>query len=295
MSISNWKAWICLGLIALAIPAHAQSVLSRLENGDPLIIAHREASIPFSYVDNGKPIGYAMDICQRIVEAVRKKTGLREMPVQYLQVTPVNRIEVIKSGKADLECGSTTANAERRKDVDFAIAHFIAGARILVSAQSKVQRLEDLEGKKVVSSKGTTPLKAIADTNRARNLRMTIIEAPDHNAALDMVLKGQAEAFVMVDILLYGLIANSANPEALKVEGRFLTTEPLAIMLPKGDVAFKKVVDDEIRRLISSREIFSIYDKWFNKPIPPAQRVLHLPASYLLKDFWKYPTDRFVD
>ncbi len=271
--------------------AQAEGVLDRVRGGGPLVIAHRESSVPFSYVYEGRAVGYAVDLCLRIAEVVRQKTGRRDMPVQMLQVTPSNRIEAVKSGKADMECGSTTNNAERRKDVAFTIPHFITGARLLVPAASKVERMEDLEGKKLVSTQGTTPLKAAEQANRERLMRIQMVEAPDHEAAVRMVEKGEADAFVMDDVLLYGLASNRADPQALKVVGRFVTTEPLAVMLPKGDDEFKKLVDAEMRRLISSREIYAIYDRWFMRPIPPTQRALNLPVSYLLRDFWKYPSD----
>lgn len=271
--------------------AQAEGVLDRVRGGGPLVIAHRESSVPFSYVHEGRAVGYAVDLCLRIAEVVRQKTGRKDMPVQMLQVTPSNRIEAVKSGKADMECGSTTNNAERRKDVAFTIPHFITGARLLVPAASKVERMEDLEGRKLVSTQGTTPLKAAEQANRERLMRIQMVEAPDHEAAVRMVEKGEADAFVMDDVLLYGLASNRADPQALKVMGRFVTTEPLAIMLPKGDDEFKKLVDAEMRRLISSREIHAIYDRWFMRPIPPTQRALNLPVSYLLRDFWKYPSD----
>jgi ABC-type amino acid transport substrate-binding protein len=272
--------------------AQASSVLERIAAGGKLIVAHRESSIPFSYLDQDKkPVGYAMDLCLKLAEAVRKKTGAKAMQVEYLQVTPANRIAMVAEGKADMECGSTTNNADRRQKVAFTIPHFITGARMLVRTESKIDRIEDLYGKTLVSTKGTTPLKAAEQANRERLLHITIIEAPDHAKAVDMVEKGEADAFVMDDVLLYGLAANSAKPESLKVVGKFLTTEPLAIMLPKDDPEFKKLVDEEMRRLILSKEIQPIYDKWFLKPIPPNDRPLSLPVSYLLKDFWKYPTD----
>jgi glutamate/aspartate transport system substrate-binding protein len=224
--------------------AQAEGVLDRVRGGGPLVIAHRESSVPFSYVYEGRAVGYAVDLCLRIAEVVRQKTGRRDMPVQMLQVTPSNRIEAVKSGKADMECGSTTNTAERRKDVAFTIPHFITGARLLVPAASKVERMEDLEGRKLVSTQGTTPLKAAEQANRERLMRIQMVEAPDHEAAVRMVEKGEADAFVMDDVLLYGLASNRADPQALKVVGRFVTTEPLAIMLP-----------------------------------------------YLLRDFWKYPSD----
>lgn len=289
-SVRLFMGW--MSLAALAAHAGAEPVLQRVSGGGALVIAHRESSVPFSYLSpDKKPIGYAVDLCLRVAEAVRKKTGMKNMPVEFLQVTPANRIAVIEQGKADLECGSTTNNAERRQKVAFTIPHFITGARLLVPASSKAERIEDLNGKKLVSTKGTTPLKAVEAANRERLLNISILEAPDHAKAVEMVEKGEAEAFVMDDVLLFGLRAGRPNPAALKVVGKFLTTEPLAIMLPKNDPEFKKVVDDEVRRLIQSREINAIYDKWFMKPIPPKNTALHLEQSYLLRDFWKYPTD----
>lgn len=283
-----------LALLGGAAAGHAQGVLERVKGGGRLVIAHRESSIPFSYVDanDKRPMGYAVDLCLKIAEAVGKKLGVRNVPVEFMLVTPANRIALIEQGKADLECGSTTNNAERREKVGFTIPHFITGARLLVRADSMIERVEDLAGRKLVSTKGTTPLKAAEQVNRERLLNITILEAPDHARAVSMVEKGEADAFLMDDVLLYGLAANRPNPAALKVVGKFMTTEPLAIMLSKNDPEFKKVVDEEMRHLITSREIYPIYDKWFARPIPPGNTPLNLPVSYLLKDFWKYPTDQ---
>ncbi len=273
--------------------AQTSPVMDRIKSGGKIMIAHRESSIPFSYLDaNKKPVGYALDLCVRLAEAVRKKVGAKGAEgIEYVMVTPANRIPFIAEGKADMECGSTTNNKERREKVAFTVPHFITGARMLVKAGSKAERLEDLNGKTVVSTKGTTPLKAVESANRERLLGLKIVEAPDHARAVEMVEKGEADAFVMDDVLLYGLAANRPNPKALKVVGKFLTTEPLAIMLPKNDVEFKRLVDEEMKRMIRSREIYPIYDKWFSQPIPPKSITLNLPASYLLRDFWKYPTD----
>lgn len=282
---------VCLALLCSAAAPWAQTVLERIAAGGKLVVAHRESSVPFSYVVDGKPMGYAVDLCLRLADAVRRKTGQKDMAVEFLQVTPANRVQVVEQGQADLECGSTTNNAERRQKVAFTIPHFITGARLLVQAGSSVERIEDLTGKKLVSTQGTTPLKAVEQANRERLLGLSILTAPDHAKAVEMVERGEADAFLMDDVLLFGLAANRADPKALKVVGRFLTTEPLAIMLPKGDAAFKKLVDEEMRRLIASREIYDIYDKWFLRPIAPKGTALNMPASYLLRDFWKYPTD----
>lgn len=284
----------CLALVWACGAAAQQGVLERVKAGGKIVLAHRESSVPFSYVDpvGGKPVGYALDLCLKIAEAAGRKAGVRNVPVEFLQVTPANRIAVIESGKADLECGSTTNNAERRQKVAFTIPHFITGARLLVKAGSSVERTEDLSGKKLVSTRGTTPLKAAEQANRERLMGITIVEAADHARAVEMVEKGEADAFVMDDVLLFGLAANRPDPAALKVVGKFLTTEPLAIMLSKADPEFKKVADDEMRRLITTGQIQPIYDKWFARPIPPKNTPLNLPVSYLLRDFWKYPTDQ---
>ena len=301
MKVRNWRvterlvARCCVAAITalVAMAAHA-GVLERVAAGGKVSIAYRESSVPFSYVDaqSGKPIGYALDLCLRMAELVRKKTGKKDMEVELILVTPASRIAAITDGKADMECGSTTNNAARREQVAFTIPHFITGARLLVKTSSTIDRIEDLNGKKLVSTKGTTPLKAADDANRQRLMGITIVQAPDHARAVEMVEKDEADAFAMDDVLLYGLAAGRPDPKALKVVGRFITTEPLAIMLPKNDPDFKKLVDDEMRRLINSREIYPIYDKWFNQPIPPNNTALNLPVSYLLRDFWKYPTDQ---
>ncbi len=294
MNTPYWRLLLALAVGTGAATACAQGVLERVQGGGKLVIAHRESSVPFSYIDpqSAKPIGYAVDLCLHLAETVRRKTGRKDMPVEFLQVTPANRVTVVEQGKADLECGSTTNNAERRQKVAFTVPHFITGARLLVPAASSATRLEDFAGKRVVSTKGTTPLKAVDQANRERLMGLTILEAPDHARGVEMVEKGEADAFVMDDVLLYGLAAGRPDPQALKVVGRFLTTEPLAIMLPKNDPAFKKVIDDEMRRLVNSREIYAVYEKWFARPIAPAHRALNLPVSYLLRDFWKYPTDQ---
>jgi ABC-type amino acid transport substrate-binding protein len=284
---------LLLVLSATAGSAIAAPTLDRIKQNAKIVIAHRESSVPFSYVlPDKKPVGYAVDLCLRVADAVRKKLELKALATEFVQVTPANRIGTIAEGKADLECGSTTNNAERREKVAFTVPHYITGARYLVRADSKIDDLAQFEGKKLVSTKGTTPLKAIDQANRERLLGITLLEAPDHAKAVEMVEQGEADGFAMDDVLLYGLIAGRPDPSKLKVIGKFLTIEPLAIMLPKGDPEFKKIVDDEMKRLITSREAHTIYERWFSKPIPPKNTALNLPMNYLLKDFWKYPTDQ---
>ena len=284
-------------LLALATTqaTAGQTVLERIKAGGKLVIAHRETSVPFSYFDaDKKPVGYALDLCLKLAEAIKKSAGVKDMPIEFIAVTPANRIQTIADGKADMECGSTTNNAERRQKVSFTVPHFITGARLLVKSASKVERIEDLEDKNLAANKGSTPLKAVEAANRERLLRIKIIETADVAKSVEMVVKGEVEAFTTDDVLLYAQAASQPDPRSLKVVGKFLTTEPLAIMLPKTDPAFKKIVDAEMRRLIYSKEIYTIYSKWFEKPIPPKNISLNLPISYLLRDFWKYPTDEVM-
>ena len=276
-------------------PALAEPTLDRIKNSGRIVLAHRESSVPFSYVDAGKPVGYAMDLCAKLAEAVRKKLRMPSLNIETLLVTPANRLQVVAEGKADLECGSTTNNAERRQTVAFTVPHYVTGARYLVRADSTLTELRDFQGKKVVSTKGTTPLKALNKANTQGLLRIQVLEAADHAQALDMVDKGDADGFVMDDVLLYGLVAGHANPGRFKVVGKYLTIEPLAIMLQKGDPAFKKLVDDEMRRLIFSREAHALHDRWLVQPIPPRKVALNLPMNYLTRDFWKFPSDSVPD
>ena len=276
--------------------AHAQGMLEKIRSAREITVAHRDASIPFSYLDaNGQPIGYAMDLCLKVVDAIKRDLKLPALDVKFLKVTSSSRIPAIAQGQAALECGSTTNTAERRRLVDYTIAHFISSARFLVRVDSNNNRLEDLEGKQVVSTRGSTNLKTLERINAERALRMKIAEAADHAEAFGMVQQKKAAAFAMDDVLLFGLRANSSEPEAFKVIGKPMTIEPYAIMLPKGDAAFKRVVDTEVRRIILSGEINAIYRKWFEQPIPPKGINLNLPMPFMLKDSFKFPSDKVAD
>lgn len=282
---------LCLGLV-VAAPAGAGPVLERIQSSGRIVLAHRESSVPFSYLlPDGRPVGYAVDLCLKLAEALRKKLKMKELNPQFLLVTPANRIQMVVDGKADMECGSTTNNAERRQQVAFTVPHYITGARYLVRVDSGITDLAQLEGKTLVSTKGTTPLKSITQANSERALHIRIVEAPDHAKAMEMLAAGQADGFVMDDVLLYGIVAGRPDAAKYRVVGKFLTIEPLAIVLPKNDPELKAIVDDEMKRLIASHEAYALYDRWFLKPIPPKNTALNLPMNYLLKDFWKYPSD----
>ena len=282
---------VALIVATVAPSAWAGPTLDRIKRTGQITLAHRESSVPFSYLlPDKRPVGYAMDLCMKVAEAVRKKMGMQVLTPAYLLVNSTTRIAAVAEGRADMECGSTTNNAERRATVEFTVPHYITGARYLVRADSTITDLPNFEGKKVVSTQGTTPLKQIEYANRERMLRITILQAPDHATGVEMVANGEADAFVMDDVLLYGLIASRPDPSKLKVVGRFLTIEPLAIMIAKNDPEFKAIADEEMKRLVNSHEAHELYAKWFLRPIPPKNVTLNLPMNYLLKDFWKYPT-----
>jgi glutamate/aspartate transport system substrate-binding protein len=271
-------------------------VLDRIRSTGSITIAHRESSIPFSYLDDRKqPVGYAVEICQRLAAAVQKRLKLPQLKVNYVMVTSGDRIPAIVSGKADMECGSTTNNAERRKQVSFTIPHFFAGARMLVRTDSGIKSMDDLRGKRVISTKGTTPQKLVAAQNEARVLKMTLLEGKDHADSMSYVEKGEADAFVMDDILLYGLRANSAQPNRFEIAGDPLTVEPYAVMISKDDAEYKKIIDTEMSRLILDGEVDKLYEKWFMRPIPPKGVVLNAPMSRFLRSSFRFPTDSVGD
>ena len=228
-------ALAALVLLAWAGPAPASDsgpVIEQIRAQGRLVIGHRESSVPFSYRGPDKrPIGYAVDVCRRLAAAVQARLALPALPIEYLQLTPANRIEMIETGKAQLECGSTTNNAQRREKVAFTIPHFITGARMLVKANSGIDRIDQPEVKRVAITRNTTPLAAVRRIQAERGLRFEIVETEDHEKAVQMVERGEAQVFVMDDVLLYGLASTRPDPKALKVVGRFITTEPLTVRL----------------------------------------------------------------
>jgi len=272
------------------------SELEKIRTTGEIVVAHRDASLPFSYLDDNKrPIGYSMDLCLKVVEAIRKELKLPAINIKYLAVTSATRMAAIVEHRASLECGSTTNNAQRRQLVDYSIAHFISSSRFVVKAGLGINTISDLAGRKVVSTKGTSTIPTLRRLNDEQSLKMTILEANDHAEAFAMVSSGAADAFAMDDVLLYGLRAASANPKAYSVIGKPMTIEPYAIMLPKNDPAFKKVVDQEVRRVITSGEIQVLYKKWFESPLAPKGINLELPMAFMLRESFKYPSDKVGD
>ncbi len=291
--VLNASLLVAAGVACVGEPAQAGPVLDRIRHSGKIVLAHRESSIPFSYLDADKrPVGYTMDLCTKVSEAIRKHLALKSLTPEYLKVTEFNQVTMIEQDKADLECGSTSNNAERREKVAFTIPHYITGTRFMVRADSPITDLKGFEGLTLVSTYKTPSLAAITRANKERLLRISIMQANDHVQATEMIEKEQADGFAMDDVLLYGVISSRPDPTKLKVVGKFLTLEPLSIVMSKNDPELKAIVDEEMKRLISSREAYAIYDRWFVKPIPPRNSALNIPMNYLLRDLWKYPTDR---
>jgi glutamate/aspartate transport system substrate-binding protein len=286
-------AFALLAALAFAGTAAAQEgTLKKIKDSGSITIGHRDASVPFSYYDDRQqPVGYAMDLCHRIVDAVKKDLKLPKLEVKYQLVTSANRIPLMANGTIDLECGSTTNNLEREKQVAFTITHFVTANRWIARKSAKLKSLDDLKGKTIVSTAGTTNIKQITEINGEKNLGMNIISANGHPEAFQMVETGRAAAFVMDDILLYSLAAQSRNPKNYEISKVALSVEPYGIMLRKDDPAFKKVVDAAMVNIYKSGEINKIYDKWFRKPIPPKGINLNVPMSDQFKKVVQHPTD----
>src|SRR3954468_23459610 len=279
--------------LALALPAVGQEgTLKKIKDSGSITIGHRDASVPFSYYDDKQqPIGYAMDLCHRIVDAVKAELKMPAIKTNYQLVTSANRIPLMANGTIDLECGSTTNNLARQEQVWFTITHFVTANRWVAKKSANIKALADLKGKTIVSTAGTTNIKQITEINGQQNLGMNIISANGHPEAFQMVETGRAVAFVMDDILLYSLAAQSRNPKDYEISPDALSVEPYGIMVRKDDKAFKQVVDAAMTKIYKSGDINAIYAKWFQKPIPPKGLNLNIPMSDSLKKVVANPTD----
>jgi glutamate/aspartate transport system substrate-binding protein len=281
---------------ALASQASAEELtgtLAKVKELGYITIGHREASIPFSYIDDKqRPIGFAMDICAKIVDAVKRELKLDKLEVRYQLVTASSRIPLLANGTIDLECGNTTNNAERQKQVSYTNTHFLTASRFLSKVDSNIRSIGDLKGKTIVSPAGSTNIKQALDFNTRLNLGMTIVPAQDQGEAFLMVETGRAVAFVQDDVILAGLIAISKDPKAYVIsEDAFSKPEPYGIMLRKDDVAFKQVADAATAALYKSPEGAALYAKWFTQAIPPKGVNLNLPMSPAIKRAFENPTD----
>jgi len=280
-------------LSAAVTGAQAADTLAKIAESGKITLAYRESSVPFSYLDGpNKPIGFSVELSNAVVDAVKKKLNKPNLEVALMAVTSQNRIPLITNGTIDLECGSTTNNTARGKDVAFAINHFYTGTRLLVKKSSGIKNYGDLAKKTVASTTGTTNALVMRKYNTEKNLDMDIVLGKDHADAFLLVESDRAVAFAMDDILLFGLIANAKSPGDFEVVGDALQVEPYGCMLAKDDPAFKKVVDDTIVGLMKSGDFEKMYTKWFMQPIPPKGMPLNLPMSPQLRENIKSPSDK---
>jgi glutamate/aspartate transport system substrate-binding protein len=278
-----------------ATPASAQDLtgtLKKIKETGTIALGHRDSSIPFSYYDdNQKVVGYAMDLCDRIVAGVKSQLKLANLDVKLNPVTSATRIPLIANGTVDLECGSTTNNLERQKQVSFTITHFVTANRFVSKKSANLKTVDDLKGKTIVSTSGTTNIKQITEIGAQKGLNLNILAAKDHAEAFLMVETGRAAAFVMDDILLYSLVASAKSPQDYVISADALSVEPYGIMLRREDPAFKKVVDETMIATYKSGAINGIYEKWFLKPVPPKNINLEVPMSASFKKVIANPTD----
>ena len=282
--------WNKLGLIAvaallLATPASAQELygtLKKIKDTGTINVGHREASVPFSYIGpDGKAIGYSLDICAKIVERVKTELKLDKLEVKYVPTNAQTRIPLVANGTIDIECGSTTNNLTRAKQVDFLQITFITGTKLLVRKGSGIKEVEDLGGKKIALVLGTTNEKAVKAVAEEKKIKLDVHSVKDYPQALLELETNRVDAIASDDVLLAGVRASSKTPQAFEVVGRYLSYDPYGIMIRRDDSAFRLVGNTVISDLMRSGEIKAIYDKWFIKP--PGKEPLDWPISDMLK------------
>ena len=276
-----------------ATPARAEDTLKKIKDSASVTLGVRESSGALSYtLGDGKYVGYHVEICQRIVGALQKQLGLAKLDVKYQPVTSQNRIPLVTNGTVDLECGSTTNNLTRQKDVAFAVTTFVEEVRIAVKASSGIHAIDQLANRTVATTTGTTSVQTLRKHERATGVDFKEVFGKDHADSFLLLETGRADAFVMDGSLLAGLIAKSKNPADYKIVGEVLSVEPIAIMFRKDDPAFKKAVDDTLVAMMKSGDVAKLYDKWLMQPIPPTHSRVGLPMSENLKAALAAPNDK---
>lgn len=276
-----------LAAVSAGVFAQATDTLAKAKAGGKVVMGVRESSAPLSYtLGGGQFTGYHVELCQRILKAV-----LPGVPVEYVPVTSANRIPLVQNGTVDIECGSTTNNAARQKDVAFAFTTYVTEVRTAVKTDSKIKSVADLNNKTVATTTGTTSVALLRKNKRAQGIQFKEVYGKDHADSFLLLESGRADAFVMDDNILAGLIASSQNPKAYQIVGETLNVEPIAIMIRKDDPNFKKAVDDYIRGAIKAGEIDLLYKKWFMTPIPPKNTSVNLPMGKILTGLLKSPSD----
>jgi glutamate/aspartate transport system substrate-binding protein len=284
-----------LSLCGTAGAEDLSGTLKKIKETGVITVGHRDSSIPFSYLDDKQnAIGYSVDLCLKIVDAVKAQLKTPGLKVQMQPVTSSNRIPLLKNGTIDLECGSTTNSMERQKEVSFGLTTFVTGVKIVVKKNSGINSLADLNGKPVATTSGTTSVQLLRANQKAKGIDFKEIYGKDHAESFLLLESGRAAAFVMDDILIAGLVANSRNSADYRMLDEVLRTEPYATMIRKDDPQFKSLVDRTLGDLMKSGEVARLYARWFTQPIPPHGVNLNFPMSNELSDALKNPNDRGV-
>jgi len=289
--------WVSTAVLAAALgatgAAHAQDTLKKIKDSGSITMGVRESSGALAFtLGDGKYTGFHYDVCQRIISDIQKQLGLAKIDIKYQPVTSQNRIPLVQNGTVDLECGSTTNNATRQKDVSFAPTLFIEEVRIATKANSGITNIATLNGKTVATTTGTTSVQLLRKNKRAAGMDFKELNGKDHSDSFLLLESGRADAFVMDGQILAGLISKSKSPADYRIVGEVLSVEPIAIMYRKDDAGFRKAVDDSVRNLAKSGEAAKLYDKWFMQPIPPSNTKVGLPASDATKAAWANPNDK---
>ena len=289
------KHLLAIAVTALAagsVFAQANDTLAKIKASGSVTLGVRESSGLSYTLGNGKYVGFHTEMAEVILADIQKQLGLPKLDIKYQPVTSQNRVPLVTNGTVDLECGSTTNNAARQKDVAFAVTTYVEEVRMVVKANSGIASIKDLNGKSVATTTGTTSVQTLRKNERAGGIDFKEVYGKDHADSFLMLETGRADAFVMDGSILAANISKSKNPADYKIVGEVLSVEPIACMLRKDDPAFKKAVDDSIKRQIKDGSLAKLYDKWFMQPIPPNNVKVGLPLSAATKDAWEHPNDK---
>ncbi len=288
------KKNVLLSIVIISFPLIATgNTLEKIKTSSAVTMGVRESSGALSYtVGDGKFAGYHVEICQRVLGDVQKQLKLKKLDIKYQAVTSQNRLPLVANGTVDIECGSTTNNATRQKDVAFAVTTYVEEVRIAVKANSGITSLNQLAGKKVATTTGTTSVQLLRKHERAANVKFDEVFGKDHADSFLLLESGRADAFVMDGSILAGNIANAKKPADFKIVGEVIAVEPIAIMIRKDDPAFKKSVDDSIKKMMKDGSLAKLWDKWFLQPIPPKGNKIGLALSASTKNAWANPNDK---
>ena len=289
------KYWLTAAVAVLAAGsamAQANDTLAKIKNSGAVTLGVRESSGLSYTLGNGKYVGFHTEMAERIISDIQKQLGLSKIDIKYQPITSQNRVPLVTNGTVDFECGSTTNNRARAKDVAFAVTTYVEEVRIATKTNSGINGIKDLNGKTVATTTGTTSVQTLRKNERATGIDFKNVLGKDHADSFLLLETGRADAFVMDGSILAANISKAKSPADFHIVGEVLSVEPIACMMPKDDPAFKKAVDDSIKRQIADGSLAKLYDRWFMQPIPPANVKVGLPLSTATKDAWANPNDK---